>query len=89
MHRRDFPRCLTGLFLAEGPFAAAAQTTTKLRRIGYLGPGAPDALEDMSAALKELGWIEGGGGPVTVEVGRQSFAELGLTGRLSTMVPCG
>jgi putative ABC transport system substrate-binding protein len=59
--RRTFIRAMVaGIIVA--PLAASAQTATIVRRIGYLATGARPAsgeLEQLYAALKELGWIEG------------------------------
>jgi putative ABC transport system substrate-binding protein len=40
-----------------------AQTTPTVRRIGYLGSGTPDTLEDIEqqyVSLRKLGWMDGG-----------------------------
>ena len=44
------------------PLAASAQTTTSVRRIGFLSSGArptQEELENETAPLRELGWIDG------------------------------
>jgi len=57
--RRRFCQTLVGAVLA--PSIATAQTA-KIRRIGVLDPGVPDAPEWLwkeAAPLRELGWLEG------------------------------
>jgi putative tryptophan/tyrosine transport system substrate-binding protein len=60
MRRRDF---ITLLGAATWPFAAAAQQTTKLPTIGYLGAGSETGWSTWTAAfvqrMSELGWIDG------------------------------
>jgi len=60
MRRRDF---ITLLGAATWPFAAAAQQTTKLPTIGYLGAGSETGWSTWTAAfvqrMRELGWIDG------------------------------
>ncbi len=51
---------VAGIIVA--PLAASAQTTTTVRRIGFLSSGArptPAELHGESAPLRELGWVEG------------------------------
>jgi len=59
--RRRFSSLLACLLVAE-PRIAFAQSSTVVRRIGYLGVGAPDTPEETrrrAAPLRELGWVEG------------------------------
>jgi putative ABC transport system substrate-binding protein len=59
--RRRFSCLLVGLFVAA-PRIAKAQGSTVVRRIGYLGVGAPDTPEEIwrqATPLRELGWVEG------------------------------
>jgi putative ABC transport system substrate-binding protein len=61
MDRRTFIGAVaTGIIAA--PCAASAQTATGVRRIGYLWPSArpaPAQLQEESASLRALGWVEG------------------------------
>jgi len=62
MERRVFVRIVTGVLVLVVPFGPRAQTGTTIRRIGWLGFGAPTppaVLEERNALLRELGWIEG------------------------------
>jgi putative tryptophan/tyrosine transport system substrate-binding protein len=59
MRRRAFIVVLAGFFFAAEPYAAKTQAATSVRRIGYLAPGSAYTPEDMYAALRKLGWIEG------------------------------
>jgi putative ABC transport system substrate-binding protein len=61
MDRRTFIRAVAAAMIAA-PLAASAQTTTTVRRIGVLWPGArptPARFQHMYAPLSELGWVEG------------------------------
>ena len=61
MKRREFITLLGGA-AATWPFAARAQQTGKLYRIGFLWDGPdvfPDALEAFRQGLRELGYVEG------------------------------
>jgi putative ABC transport system substrate-binding protein len=80
MRRRDF---ITLLGAATWPLAAAAQQTTRLPTIGYLGAGSETGWSTWTAAfvqrMRELGWIDGR--TVTIEYrwaeGRsERFAEI-------------
>jgi putative ABC transport system substrate-binding protein len=60
MRRRDFIAGLGGA--AAWPFAARAQQTERVRKVGILSVGAEDVSNQISAfrdALAKLGWIEG------------------------------
>jgi putative tryptophan/tyrosine transport system substrate-binding protein len=67
MDRRRFIGAAAGAFLAA-PLTAEAQPAERVRRIGYLAPGASAATQSTMAAqsiaafrqgLRDLGWIEG------------------------------
>src|SRR5262245_13550138 len=64
MRRRDFIRVVVGSAAAL-PFAARAQQTDRVRRIGVLMTGTPDDAEGKSRlaaflrGLQELGWTTG------------------------------
>jgi ABC-type uncharacterized transport system substrate-binding protein len=62
MERRTFLGVIAGGLLAA-PFAAEAQQSQKIRRIGYLSGSAFEASPEIHQAfregLRELGWIEG------------------------------
>ncbi len=61
MDRRTFIGTLAGLIAA--PLAAEAQQTTKVYRIGFLGPssasGQVNRVEALRTGLLELGYVEG------------------------------
>src|SRR6266478_7039006 len=61
MRRRDFFRAVGST--AAWPFAARAQTPTKVARIGFLGPGYSTTsalrVERMWAGLRDLGYVQG------------------------------
>ena len=61
MDRRGFIRGVAaGLFVA--PLVTRAQTSTTIRRIGYLSYATrltPAELQERNAPLRELGWVEG------------------------------
>jgi putative tryptophan/tyrosine transport system substrate-binding protein len=59
MRRREFITLL-GAIAAAWPLAARAQQSAKVYRIGYLSPTSfTKMFAATSAALGELGWIEG------------------------------
>jgi putative tryptophan/tyrosine transport system substrate-binding protein len=62
MKRRDFIKAIAG-FAALWPVAADAQQADRLRKIGFLGAGTPEAwkqwVDTFVQRLQELGWIEG------------------------------
>jgi putative ABC transport system substrate-binding protein len=61
MDRRTFIGVVAAAIVAA-PLAASAQTATTVRRIGFLSSGArptPDELQEETAPLRELGWVEG------------------------------
>ncbi len=62
MNRRDAGRSLLALGVSFEPFIAHAQTSDKVRRIGYLGPSAdtaPHLLKAFQEGLAALGYQEG------------------------------
>jgi putative ABC transport system substrate-binding protein len=59
MHRRLFIRALGASCVLAKSLTAHAQGKARMRRIGYLSPGTPFALEDEKRALRKLGWIDG------------------------------
>jgi putative tryptophan/tyrosine transport system substrate-binding protein len=61
MDRRTFIGAVAAGIIAA-PLAASARTATTVRRIGLLSPGArptPAKLQEQSASLRALGWVEG------------------------------
>jgi putative tryptophan/tyrosine transport system substrate-binding protein len=61
MDRRTFIGAVATAMMAA-PLAASAQTSTRVRRIGYLSvsaPPTPTQLQEESAPLRALGWVEG------------------------------
>jgi hypothetical protein len=65
MRRRAFIRCLTDVLVATEPFAAKAQTSTGVRRIGYLAPGAPDTPEQIKNNTLPCGSSVGSRGKIS------------------------
>ena len=63
MRRREFITTLLGGAAATWPFAARAQQSTNIARIGFLGPGSAsswaDRLEVFRVSLRDLGYVEG------------------------------
>jgi ABC-type uncharacterized transport system substrate-binding protein len=57
VRRREFGGLLLGAMVA--PFAAGAQQTTRVLRVGVLGPGPLRPIASFKQRLHELGWIEG------------------------------
>ena len=58
MDRRAFIGTLAVAVLAA-PVAAAAQSTSAVRRIGVIGGATPELVEARKEGLRRLGWIEG------------------------------
>src|SRR5258707_44091 len=61
MDRRTFIGAMVAA-ITVAPHITSAQTATTVRRIGFLGPGAPPTAAEIyedSAPLRKLGWIEG------------------------------
>ena len=63
MRRREFITTLFGGAAATWPFAARAQQSTNIARIGFLGPGSASSwavrLEVFRVSLRDLGYVEG------------------------------
>ena len=79
MKRREFITLLAGA--AAWPFAARAQRTTKVARIGFLGATTPSSLEGrlnrFRAGLRDLGYVEGQNLLIDFRWAEGNYARLG------------
>jgi putative tryptophan/tyrosine transport system substrate-binding protein len=87
MRRRDFIKVITGS-AAAWPFAARAQQSNKMRRIGVLTALSDSEMRPILTAfrekLKELGWIEGVN--LIIDVRATAGDERQLTGSAGTLI---